>query len=211
MRKFEVFPTAKKSRRESASRLRCVVWGVARPAACSTSTRASPAPPNSTGNGQAGGAAAKPPPANPTTPEDSKITRRCCSTSRVSRRMFDISSSASALSGLFTSISDIGQPCRESLSRLSLAKNIRVYRSRSQLDEVMHRAPTGTGGGAASLDYARLNRWVREGRVIMAASEEHFRRPNRQERFADGLTREAARDDLRTGLAALLSGVEPHS
>ena len=51
-----------------------------RHAACSTSARASPAPPTSTSAGHTGDAATKPPPANPTTPEDSKIARRCCST-----------------------------------------------------------------------------------------------------------------------------------
>jgi predicted RNase H-like HicB family nuclease len=96
---------------------------------------------------------------------------------------------------------------------------------------------------------------IREGVVIMAASDEHFRRPAWREQladgpddngisvqvdvgvrvpyvveqdedgfwcahaqvrpgvaaFGDGLTREAALDDLRTGLTALLSVVGLHS
>ena len=83
---------------------------------------------------------------------------------------------------------------------------------------------------------------AQEGTVTMAASDDHFRRPDGQEEFAagvrvpcaaehdrdrvwcaparvrpgvagfgDGLTRRAALDDLRAGLAALLSVTGPHS
>ena len=63
-----------------------------------------------------------------------------------------------------------------------------------------------------------------ESLVTMGASDEHFRRPAWQKQFADGfgnnsisrqvdvgVTREAASDDLRTGLASFLSVAGPHS